>query len=141
MGDESSMRRPIARDDALDDHAHVRLILEADVGLHQPPGALDVDVVEAVHHDVADGGILEQRLQRAQAEDLVQDLLDQPLALGQRHRERLVEDQPLHHVADLPAHAVLVQVLELLRRERVQQLLVDLALDLEPAVRARTGTD
>ena len=72
------------RDDALDDHADVGLVLEADVGFHHAAGALDVDVVEAVDHDVADGGILEQRLQRAEAEDLVEDLLDELLALAPR---------------------------------------------------------
>ena len=140
MGDESSMRRPIARHDALDDHAHVRLVLEADIGFDHAAGALDVDVVEAVDHDVADGRVLEQRLQRTQAEDLIEDLLDQLLALGQGHGQRFVDDELLHHRADLPAHAVLVQVLELIRRQRVQELLVDLALDLEPAVGARAGT-
>ena len=127
--------------DAVDDHAHVRLILEADVGFHQAAGALDVDVVEAVDHDVADGGVLEQLLQRPQAEDFIENLLDELLALGHRHRQRFVDDQPLDHVADLAAHAVLVQVLELIGRQRVQQLLMDLALDLEPAVGARAGTD
>ena len=109
-------------DDALDDHAHVRLVFEAHVGFHHAARALDVDVVEAVDHDVADGGIFEQRFERAEAEDFVEDLFDQPLALGHGHGQRFVEDQLLHHRADLAADAVLVEVLELIGRERIEEL-------------------
>ena len=72
------------RDDAVDDHAQVRLVAEADVGFDQFAGALDVDVVEAVDQDIADGGIFEQRFERAQAEDFVEHFFDEALALGQR---------------------------------------------------------
>ena len=123
-------------DDAVDDHAHVRLVLEPYVGLHQPPAALHVDVIEPVHHDVADGGVLEQRLERAEAEDLVEDLLDEALALGERHGKPLVENELLHHRAHLRVRGVLVQDLELIRGERIQQLVMHLALQFEPAVRA-----
>ena len=58
-----------------------------------------------------------------------------------RDRQRLVENQLLHHRADLPADALLVQVLELIGRQRVQELVMHLALDLEPAVRAGTRAD
>ena len=127
------------RHDAVDDHAQVRLILEADVGFDQLAGALDVDVVEAVHHDVADGGVFEQRLQRAQAEDFVEHFFDEALALGDGHRDLVFVDQPLHHVADLVAHAFFAERFELLRRERVDQLRVDPGFDLEPAVGSAGG--
>ena len=81
-------------------------ILETDIGFHHPSGALDVDVIETVDQDVADAGVLEQRLERTQAEHFVQDLLDDALALGQRHRDAFVPHQPLHHPADLDADSV-----------------------------------
>ena len=125
------------RNDAVDDHAHVRLVLEADVGLHQAPAALDVDVVVPVHQDVADGRILEQRLQRAQTEDLVEHLLDEPLALGDRHRDvpssTISARQPRRSARARPPCD---QGAKLIRRERVQQASVDLRFDRKPAVGA-----
>ena len=100
------------------------------------PAALDVDVVEAVDHDVADGRVLQQRLERPQAEHLVQDLFDHALALGERHGNAFVRDQPLHYHADLRAHALFVQRSSCSGIERVQQLVMDLALDLKPAIGA-----
>ena len=48
--------------------------------------ALDVDPVERVDHDLGDGVVAEQRLERAVAEDVVGDLADDLAALlaGQR---------------------------------------------------------
>ena len=109
MGEESSMRRPTFDDDAVDDHAHVRLVLETDVGFDQPPAALDVDVVEAVDHDVADGGSLSSGSSgprpKTSSRISSMSLSRSAIVMGQR----FVDDQPLHHVADLGAHAVLVQ--------------------------------
>src|SRR5689334_2209374 len=114
-------------------------ILETDVGFHHAPGALDVDVIETVDQDVTDAGVLEQRLERTQAEHFVQDLLDDALTLGQRHGDAFVPHQPLYHAADLDADALLVQRPELLRVERAEQLVMNLALYLKPAIGARAG--
>src|ERR1035438_981808 len=129
------------RYDAFDDHADVGLVLEPNVGFHQASPALDVDVVETVYHDVGDGGVLEQRLQGAEAKHLVEDFRDEFLALAHGHRERFIEDELLHHRADLHADAVLVQVPELFRGQRIHELVMHLALDFEPAVGPRTGPD
>ena len=43
--------------------------------------AFDVDLVRAVDQDVADRRVLEQHLQRPEAERLVEHLVDEPLAL------------------------------------------------------------
>ena len=53
------------RNNALDNQANVVRILETDIGFHHPPAALDVDVIEAVDQNVADGGIFQQGLERA----------------------------------------------------------------------------
>ena len=50
-------------------------------GLLHLPAAFDVDVLRTVDQDVADRRVLEQHLQRAEAEGLVEDLVDQPLPL------------------------------------------------------------
>ena len=127
--------------DALDDHAHMGLVLEADIGFDDAAGALDVDVVEAVDHDVADGGVFEERLQGAEAENFVEDFLDEPLALDEGHGKRLFDDQLFDYGADLAADAVFVEVLELIGRERIEKFLVNVTLQFKPAIRARTGPD
>ena len=60
--------------DLLDDAHQVRVILEAYLGLFQHSGALDVNPFGAVHQNVADGRVLQQRLKRAEPEHFVQDL-------------------------------------------------------------------
>ena len=73
MGDDSSMRRPTAETILSMMCIRCGLVLEDDVGLLKHAAPLHVDRLVGVHQDVVDGGILQQRLQRAQAEDLVQD--------------------------------------------------------------------
>ena len=67
----------------------MRVVLEDDVGLFEPAFPLDVDLVVAVDQDVRDVGILQQHLERPEAEDLVQDVGDQRFALEQAERRRL----------------------------------------------------
>ena len=77
IGLDSSMRRPTDADDALDDAQQVRVVLEDDVGLFEHAVPLDVDLIVAVDQDVGDVRVLQQRLERAEPEELVQDVGDQ----------------------------------------------------------------
>ena len=52
----------------------MRIVLEAQTRRFKFSSALHVDPVETIHQDVGDGWIFEQRFQRAEAEDLVQNL-------------------------------------------------------------------
>src|ERR1039457_5436194 len=74
---------PDAGDDAVDDLHQVLVVLEGQAGNFQFAGAFDVDTVEAVDQNVGNGGIFEQRLERAEAEDFVKDLARQLFALGE----------------------------------------------------------
>ena len=103
--------------------------------------ALHIDERWRGDQDVGHRAVAQQRFERAEAEDFVEDFFDEPLALGQRHGERFVEDELFHHGADLPADAVFVQVLELIRREGTDEFLMDLAFELEPAVGSGTRSD
>ena len=92
-----------------------------------------------VHQDVGDLGILDQRLQRSQAEDLVQHLADQRLTLVEVERDHLLGDQVVDHLPDrlddlVPAHPV--QTGEV---EPLDQPAVDPALDLLEVMRCRAG--
>ena len=71
-----------ARDDLVDRAAQVRLVLELAVDLDQLALALEPDVQGAVDHDLRDVDVAEVGLQRAVAEDVVGDLLGDPLAVA-----------------------------------------------------------
>ena len=64
-------------DDALDDPEQVRVVLEDDLRLFEAPFALDVHLIVPVDQDVRDVRILEQRFERPEAEDLVQNVGDE----------------------------------------------------------------
>jgi len=76
-------------DDPFDDPQQVRVVLEDDVGFLEAAVALDVDLVVAVHQDVRDLRIGEQRLEWTQAEDLVEHVDNQRVALEEAQRSRL----------------------------------------------------
>ena len=100
-------------DDLVDDPPQVVLVVEAHRRLVQLAGALDPDVVGAVDHDLGDGVVLEQRLDRPVAERVVGDLLHQPVAVGDREPALLAEpvtDVGQHHRLQLGVvHALVVE--------------------------------
>ena len=127
------------RDDLLDDVQQVRVVLEAHLGFGELAVALDVDLVEAVDEDIGDGGLLEQRLERAQAEHFVEHLLDDLVLLGGGHGDALVFEQALDHAADLGAHAVLRDGGDAVEVQHADELAVDLRFQLEIAVGGAGG--
>ena len=72
------------RDDAVDDPSDVVVVVELDVAQQQAALALEVDLLGAVDHDLGDGRVVEQRLDRAEADDVGGQLLEQALLLGPR---------------------------------------------------------
>ncbi len=76
------MRRPTRADDLADDPHQVAFVGEAGLGFLDLAAPLDEDDRRGVDHDVGDRRVLEQRLQRPEPEQLVEDVLDQLLALG-----------------------------------------------------------
>ena len=86
-----------ARDDLVDRPPQVRLVLELAVDLDQLALALEVDVEGAVDHHLGDVDVAQVGLERAVAEDVVGDVLGDPLAVaaGQRpvaRRQHVGED-------------------------------------------------
>ncbi len=71
------------RDDFVNDSKQMRLVLEWDVHLLQLAALFDEAVLVAVDQDIVDLGILQQRLQRAEADHLVDDVVDQRFKLGE----------------------------------------------------------
>ena len=102
------------------------VVLEDDVRELQLPASLDVDLARAVDHHLRDGLIAEERLQRAQADDLVGDLLQHPDPLGAGEGQALLVDDLAEDLLDLAADLDLVREIQL----RVQ-VLDDAGLDPE----------
>ena len=76
------------------------VVLELNRRAPQSAAAFDVDLLIVVDQDVRDGRIFHQRFQRAEAEHLVQDLLDDAVPLRQRHRDVLLKQELLDGAAN-----------------------------------------
>ena len=74
------------RDNPVDDLHEVRIVLEAQSSGLKLARAFHVDSIKTVHQNVGNGWIFEQRFERAQAEDFVQNLPRQPFPLGEAER-------------------------------------------------------
>ena len=97
----------------------------------ESPAPLDVDAVEPVDQDVADGRVLQQRLQRAQAERLIHDLVHELFLLGEARAglSRIWHSSRMS-VAHLLANDVRRQRAEVLHVQPLDKLLVDAHLHL-----------
>ena len=116
-------------DDPVDDPHHVVVVLEHDVGELEPALALDVDLARAVDHDLADALVAQERLERAEADDLVGDLLEHPHPLGAGEGEALLVDDLAEDLLDLAADLDLVGQVEL-RVQVLDHAVLDPELDV-----------
>ena len=119
-----------ARDDAVDDLHQVGVVFEAQAGGLELAGPFHVDLVVAVDQNVGDGRILEQRLQRAQAEDLVQNFAGQALAFGEAERHGLAVDRVPDQQQNFFARRVAGSAAQFLQVEAVEDLAMQVGLDL-----------
>lgn len=115
-------------DDPLADVHQLQIVAEADVRQLDLAAHFDEHPVRAVDHDVGDVVARQQRLQRAIAEDVVDDVLDQMLLLGHRHRDVLDRHQLGDDVADLLTGLLQVQLSQLGEVDGVQQSVEDRGL-------------
>ena len=129
-------------DDALADVQELGIVAKADVGRLHPAIYLDEADPGTVDHDVGDVVARQQRLERAVAENVVADVLEQLLLLGDRHHDILERDDLVDDVADLVAGAVAVELTELGQVDGVDQGIEDRRLDVVIAFGAAgTGGD
>ncbi len=130
IGLDSSMRRPTELTIRSMICSRWRLSLNTIVGGLEPAVPLDVDLVVPVHEDVGDVRVAQQRLERAEAEQLVQDVDDQALALdeAERGRPRFLPDHLDDQVADLGLGLLARQSVQPLEVQAVEQLLMDAGL-------------
>ncbi len=114
---------PHRRDDAVDDLEKMTVVLESDVGLEKLPLPLHPYVIEGVDQDIGHLGILHERFDGAQSEDLVQDLLGKSLPLPQVQGDGnpFLVKEILDHLPDrllglLPSHGVQVGQIQTLEK-------------------------
>ena len=117
-------------DDALADVQQLLVVAEADAGLLDLAGDFDVGRAGAVHHDVGDVVARQQRLERAVAEHVVADVVEQLFLLGDRHHDVLDRDDLVDDVADFLARRVGVELGELGEVDGLDQGAEDRALGL-----------
>jgi hypothetical protein len=119
-----------AADDAVDDLPQVLVVAELHVRQLDAARALDVDAVGAVDEDVADRLVLQQRLERAEAERLVHHVVHQPLLVVAVEQALLALAQLADDDADLVADGVRRQRHQVLHVQPLDELLVDADLHL-----------
>ena len=101
IGEVSSTRRPTRETIRSMIWSRCSLSRKTTSDLLDPALLLDEDLLRAVDHDVGDLVVLEQQLERAEAEGLVEDLVDQPLALVAVEQRVLGVAEVLDDAADL----------------------------------------
>ena len=99
--------------------------------------ALDKDLLRAVDQDVGDGWVLEQRLKRPKAQQLVEHVGDQLLALDEIERMILLGQLLADDVADFGLDLRVRHLVERGQVDQVEQPLVK--LDLEVGLRVALG--
>src|SRR3990172_8740153 len=87
-------------DDALDDAHDVVVVPKGHVREHELALALDVGAERPVHHDLGGGIVVQERLDRTEAEDLVEDLLEHLLALDAGDDHPVLFDEAVEHLVD-----------------------------------------
>ncbi|MBA7476868.1 hypothetical protein ES703_88786 [subsurface metagenome] len=122
-------------DDALADVEQLLVVAEADAGALDLAVDFDEHRAGAVDHDVGDVVARQQRLQRAVAEHVVADVVEQFFLLGNRHHDVLDRDDLVDDVAYFLARRLAVEFGELGEVDRLDQGAEDRRLDLVVIVR------
>jgi hypothetical protein len=91
----------------------VLVVLELDARLFELAAALDVNLLRRVDEDVGDGRVGEQGLQRPEAEQLVADFADEPLAVGRGERRVLGQQEVFGEAGDLGVELLGFELAEL----------------------------
>ena len=131
IGELSSTRRPTRADDAVDDAHQVLVVLERRRQPLEHAAALDVDLLVRVDQDVADRRVAQQRLERPEAEDLVEDVAEDRSRSLMLSGVPLFGDQLEEQRPDFRLGARAVGRRQRLEVQPVEQLPVDVRLQLE----------
>ena len=120
MGEDSSTRRPTRETMRSMICMRCWIVFEGQAGEFKFAGALDVDPVEAVDQNVGDGVVLEQRFERTEAEDFVEDFAGEAFAFGEAERNGFVVDGVADEDEDFFAGGVAVGAAEFFEIQAVE---------------------
>src|SRR5262249_1205594 len=112
-----------------EDVQELGFVAERDIGRLHLPAFFHEHLPRAVDHDVGNRVVAYQPFQRAESEDLIQDLLDQGILFGRLQQHRLPTRQLLRQSGELPPQLLFGQALVPTRSNRPAQLLVKLLLE------------
>ena len=129
IGEVSSTRRPTRETIRSMIWSRCSLSRKMTSELLDAPLLLDEDHLGAVDHDVGDLLVLQEQLQRPEAERLVEDLVDEPLALVAVQERVLGVAEVLDDAADLAAERGRVHLADPVHVEPVDELHVDVQLE------------
>src|SRR5439155_20496987 len=107
----------------------VLVVLERRVGEDELSLALAVDAERAVDHDLGDGVVVQERLDRPEAVDLVEDRFEHLLTLDACDDRALLVEELVEHLFDRGAHGLRVGEVE-----AGVEVVDDLGLELDPDV-------
>ena len=113
------------------------IVLERGGHLLELAAPLHEHVLVGVDEDVADARVAQERLERAEAEDLVHQLAEQHVALAEAEGHPLFGQQLADERADLALGAGPVRLRQRLEVQPVQEFLVNGGLQLD-VLRARS---
>ena len=117
--------------DPIDDPHQVAIVLERAGHALQHTGSFHVHLLVGVHEDVVDGRVAQQRFERPEPEDLVEDVAEDLLALRHRERLALLAEQLEEQRADVAFGARPIDGRKGLEVQPVQQLPVNVRLQLD----------
>ena len=126
-----------AADDAVDDAHQVLVVLERRGHALDAAAALHEHVLVRVDEDVADSRVAQQRLERTEAEDVVDELAEQPFTLAEADRDVLFAQQLAEERTDFALRPAPVGLGQRLEVQPVEQLAMNVRLQL--GVLARHG--
>jgi hypothetical protein len=92
-----------ARDDFLDDAEQVGVVLELDGGAGESAVSFDVDEFGGGDEDIGDGIVAEEGFKGAEAEDFVEDFVDDAVLFGKGEGSGFFVDEALDSEADFAA--------------------------------------
>ena len=101
------------------------VVFELNGSAIQFSAALHIDQVRGGHQDVADVGVLKERLQRAETEHFIEDLLDHAVLLQQAEGGLLLFDELGDRGSDFGAHALAGHGGERLQIDPVEELAME----------------
>jgi hypothetical protein len=108
-------------DDTLTDVEKLLIIAKPDAGLLNFAAHFDIDRAGAVHHDNDDLIARQQWLERTIAENVVANIVEQILLLGDRHHNVLDRDDLIDDVADFLARGIGIKLGELAKIDGLDQ--------------------